>query len=133
MGFIGKGLLEGMVVTARNFVGSYFDKERLITVQYPEERSRCPKLAHFPFLVYDETRTRRHDALHRLQDLRDRVSAAMHLHRHGPRREGQAAAAPEGVRHRHQRLHAVPDLRRGLPVRRDQDGQRLREVAVRAL
>src|SRR2546428_7959673 len=35
---IGSGILRGMAVTARNFVGSYFDKERLITVQYPEER-----------------------------------------------------------------------------------------------
>ena len=33
---------KGMAVTARNFVGSYFEKDRLITVQYPEEReSAC--------------------------------------------------------------------------------------------
>jgi NADH-quinone oxidoreductase subunit I len=55
MGFIGKGLFEGMVVTARNFVGSYFDKERLVTVQYPEERVQTPENSRtFPFLVYDE-------------------------------------------------------------------------------
>ena len=36
---IGTGILKGMAVTARNFVGSYFEKERLTTVQYPEERS----------------------------------------------------------------------------------------------
>src|SRR5439155_921395 len=36
---IGLGILKGMAVTARNFVGSYFEKDRLITVQYPEERS----------------------------------------------------------------------------------------------
>ena len=35
---IGAGILKGMAVTARNFVGSYFEKDRLITVQYPEER-----------------------------------------------------------------------------------------------
>jgi hypothetical protein len=40
---IGTGILKGMAVTARNFVGSYFDKERLITVQYPEERNPRPK------------------------------------------------------------------------------------------
>jgi NADH-quinone oxidoreductase subunit I len=52
MGFIGKGLFEGMVVTARNFVGSYFDKERLVTVQYPEERVPTPENSRtFPFLV----------------------------------------------------------------------------------
>jgi len=55
MGFIGKGLLEGMVVTARNFVGSYFDKELLVTVQYPEERVQVPENSRtFPFLVYDD-------------------------------------------------------------------------------
>lgn len=55
MGFPGKGLLEGMAVTARNFVGSYFDKERLVTVQYPEERIQVPENSRtFPFLVFDE-------------------------------------------------------------------------------
>jgi NADH-quinone oxidoreductase subunit I len=51
---IGAGILRGMAVTARNFVGSYFDKERLITVQYPEERNPLPEnYRNFPFLVYD--------------------------------------------------------------------------------
>jgi len=51
---IGTGILRGMGVTARNFVGSYFDKERLITVQYPEERNPLPEnYRNFPFLVYD--------------------------------------------------------------------------------
>jgi NADH-quinone oxidoreductase subunit I len=41
-------------VTARNFLGSYFEKDRLITVQYPEERSPLPEnYRNFPFLVYD--------------------------------------------------------------------------------
>jgi NADH-quinone oxidoreductase subunit I len=44
-----------MAVTARNFVGSYFDKERLITVQYPEERNPLPEnYRNFPFLIYDD-------------------------------------------------------------------------------
>jgi len=51
---IGTGVLKGMAVTAKNFVGSYFDKERLITVQYPEEREPLPEnYRNFPFLVYD--------------------------------------------------------------------------------
>jgi NADH-quinone oxidoreductase subunit I len=51
---IGTGILKGMAITARNFVGSYFDKERLITVQYPEERNPLPEnYRNFPFLVYD--------------------------------------------------------------------------------
>jgi len=29
---IGLGVLNGMAVTLRNFVGSYFEKDRLITV-----------------------------------------------------------------------------------------------------
>ncbi len=52
---IGTGILKGMAVTARNFVGSYFDKERLITVQYPEERNPLPEnYRNFPFLIYDD-------------------------------------------------------------------------------
>jgi NADH-quinone oxidoreductase subunit I len=51
---IGTGILRGMAVTARNFVGSYFEEDRLITVQYPEERNPLPEnYRNFPFLVYD--------------------------------------------------------------------------------
>src|SRR5437588_7743911 len=50
---IGTGVLKGMAVTARNFRGSYVEKDRLITVQYPEERSPLPEnYRNFPFLVY---------------------------------------------------------------------------------
>jgi NADH-quinone oxidoreductase subunit I len=51
---IGTGILKGMAVTLRNFAGSYFDKERLITVQYPEERNPLAEnYRNFPFLIYD--------------------------------------------------------------------------------
>src|SRR5882762_3610951 len=51
---IGAGILKGMTVTMRNFVGSYFEKDRLITVQYPEERSPLPEnYRNFPILIYD--------------------------------------------------------------------------------
>ena len=51
---IGAGILSGMAVTLRNFVGSYFEKDRLITVQYPEERSPLPEnYRNFPLLIYD--------------------------------------------------------------------------------
>jgi NADH-quinone oxidoreductase subunit I len=51
---IGKGVAQGLAETARNFVGSYFRKERLTTIQYPEERVMAPEAArNFPFLVYD--------------------------------------------------------------------------------
>ncbi len=43
-----------MVETARNFAGSYVSKERLTTVEYPEERIAPAENARvFPFLVYD--------------------------------------------------------------------------------
>ncbi len=35
---LGEGILKGMAETARNFVGSFVSKERLTTVEYPEER-----------------------------------------------------------------------------------------------
>jgi len=51
---IGSGILKGMAVTGRNFLGSYFEKDRLTTVQYPEERTPLPENSrNFPFLVYD--------------------------------------------------------------------------------
>jgi NADH-quinone oxidoreductase subunit I len=51
---IGTGILKGMAVTARNFIGSYFEKDRLITVQYPEERTPLAEnYRNFPFLIYD--------------------------------------------------------------------------------
>ncbi|HEU5342345.1 4Fe-4S dicluster domain-containing protein [Edaphobacter sp.] len=43
-----------MVETARNFFGSYVSRERLTTVEYPEERLPQQEAArNFPFLVYD--------------------------------------------------------------------------------
>jgi NADH-quinone oxidoreductase subunit I len=51
----GKGIIKGMIVTAKNFVGSYYDKERMTTVQYPEERETPEEnYRNFPFLVFDD-------------------------------------------------------------------------------
>jgi len=51
---IGKGIAKGFIETARNFVGSYTDESRMVTVQYPEERLAPKENArNFPFLVYD--------------------------------------------------------------------------------
>jgi NADH-quinone oxidoreductase subunit I len=51
---VGDGILKGLAETARNFLGSYVSKDRLITVQYPEERIPQIEAARsFPFLVYD--------------------------------------------------------------------------------
>ncbi len=52
--FFGFGVLKGMTVTFKNFVLSYFSKERLTTVQYPEERlPEKERFRNFPFLIYD--------------------------------------------------------------------------------
>lgn len=51
---LGEGILKGLAETARNFFGSYLSKERLTTVEYPEERIAPFEAARvFPFLVYD--------------------------------------------------------------------------------
>ena len=51
---LGVGILKGLTETARNFFGSYFHKERLTTIQFPEERApRIEASRNFPFLVYD--------------------------------------------------------------------------------
>lgn len=52
--FPGLGILRGMAVTARNWIGSYFKPERLVTVQYPEEQLPLPENSRtIPFLIYD--------------------------------------------------------------------------------
>src|SRR5881628_2553282 len=49
---LGSGLIQGLKVTAKNFVGSFHDPARLTTIEYPEQK---PKIAenyrNFPFLV----------------------------------------------------------------------------------
>jgi len=53
---LGEGILKGLAETARNFAGSYVSKDRLTTVQYPEERAPAIEASRvFPFLVYDGT------------------------------------------------------------------------------
>jgi NADH-quinone oxidoreductase subunit I len=51
---LGQGIIKGMAETARNFLGSYVKDDRLVTVQYPEERLPQKEAArNFPFLVHD--------------------------------------------------------------------------------
>ena len=51
---LGEGILKGLAETAKNFAGSFVSKERLTTVEYPEERLPLPEASrNFPFLVYD--------------------------------------------------------------------------------
>jgi NADH-quinone oxidoreductase subunit I len=51
---LGEGIAKGFVETARNFFGSYYNKDRLTTVQYPDERlPQIEATRDFPFLVYD--------------------------------------------------------------------------------
>ena len=50
----GIGLFKGLVVTGMNMLQSYYRKDRMTTVQYPEERAPIsPNFRNFPFLVYD--------------------------------------------------------------------------------
>ena len=51
---LGEGILKGLAETAKNFAGSFVSKERMTTVEYPEERLPLPEASrNFPFLVYD--------------------------------------------------------------------------------
>jgi NADH-quinone oxidoreductase subunit I len=52
---LGTGLIQGLAATAKNFVGSFHDPRRLVTVQYPEEKAPVTEnYRNFPFLVCDE-------------------------------------------------------------------------------
>jgi NADH-quinone oxidoreductase subunit I len=49
---LGSGLIQGLAVTAKNFVGSFHDPKRLTTLEYPEEKPVLPEaFRNFPFLV----------------------------------------------------------------------------------
>jgi NADH-quinone oxidoreductase subunit I len=51
---LGEGIIKGMAVTAKNFLGSYVSEERLTTIQYPEQRQELSEaVRQFPFLVFD--------------------------------------------------------------------------------
>ena len=51
---LGSGIIKGLIETGRNFVGSYYDAERLTTIQYPEEQLPPKENARtIPFLVFD--------------------------------------------------------------------------------
>ncbi|HLX71713.1 MAG TPA: 4Fe-4S dicluster domain-containing protein [Verrucomicrobiae bacterium] len=51
---LGEGIIKGMAVTAKNFLGSYVSEKRLTTIQYPEERQPLAEaVRQFPFLVFD--------------------------------------------------------------------------------
>jgi NADH-quinone oxidoreductase subunit I len=52
---LGTGLLQGLAVTAKNFVGSFHDPRRLVTTEYPEQKTKLPEnYRNFPFLVCDD-------------------------------------------------------------------------------
>ena len=49
---LGTGILKGLAVTAKNFVGSYHDAARMVTQEYPEVPVKLPAaFRNFPFLV----------------------------------------------------------------------------------
>ena len=51
---LGEGMLKGLAETAKNFAGSFVSKDRLTTVEYPEERiAPVENTRDFPFLVFD--------------------------------------------------------------------------------
>jgi NADH-quinone oxidoreductase subunit I len=53
---LGSGLAKGLKETARNFFGSYVSKERLPTIEYPEEPAAIKEnTRQFPILVFDDS------------------------------------------------------------------------------
>ena len=51
---LGTGIIQGLMVTAKNFVGSFHDPARYTTLEYPEVKPALPEAyRNFPFLVCD--------------------------------------------------------------------------------
>ncbi len=52
---LGSGIIKGLAVTGKNFVGSFHDPERMVTVQYPEQKAPVTEsYRNFPFLLHDK-------------------------------------------------------------------------------
>ena len=93
---LGEGIIKGLAETARNFLGSYVSKERLTTVQYPEERLPLAEATRdFPFLVYDGNDPEGGSSLRGLPDLREGMSAEVHLHREEQGQEAGPTGKPQ--------------------------------------
>lgn len=51
---IGTGIAKGLVLTAKNLLSTYTDKERLPTIEYPDEKQPLHEATRqFPMLVFD--------------------------------------------------------------------------------
>ena len=48
---LGEGMLKGLAETAKNFAGSFVSKERLTTVEYPEERLPLPEASRTTSII----------------------------------------------------------------------------------
>ena len=97
-------------------------------MQYPEERSPLPEnYRNFPFLIYDTD-----DAEAGLRCVACKICEKecppqciyiVKSEDKKPDYMGKPQFYPASLRYRYLGLHELPDLRRGLPVRSDQDGQ----------
>ena len=111
-----------MVETARNFVGSYIDKERLMTVAVSGGTESAAKedARNFPFLVYDGN-----DPQAGLRCVACQICEkecppqCIYIVKSKDKKPdyiGKPQILPGDLRHRYLGLHELPDLRRGLPV-----------------
>ena len=129
---VAKASSKGMAETARNFVGSYVNEDRLVTVQYPEERLPQKEAArNFPFLVFDGDDWQKGLRCVACQICEKECppQCIYIVKRHGQEARLHRASSqfqPKVFDIDTLGLHELPDLRRGLPVRRHQDGRRIR-------
>jgi NADH-quinone oxidoreductase subunit I len=113
---LGEGILKGMAETARNFFGSYVSKERLTTVEYPEQRIPAVEAARvFPFLVYDGADWQAGMRCVACQICeKECPPKCIYIEKSKDKKaglRGQAAVLPRALRHRYLGLHELPDLR----------------------
>ena len=119
--------MKGLAETAKNFAGSFVSKERLTTVQYPEEQDSALENARvFPFLVFDGADWRSGMRCVACQICeKECPPKCIYIEKSKDKKPdyvGKPQIYPARFRHRYFGLHELPDLRRSLPVRSDQDG-----------
>lgn len=126
----GGGLLRGMAVVWKHWKESfklnrsYSQIHGTFTIEYPEERPRIPEAyRNMPILLYDDETG--HELCTSCFQC-ERICPPQVIHDAGQRSGYREAGAGSGrVYHRVRCLHELWFLRRGLPVRRDQDGSRV--------
>ena len=134
---LGEGILKGLAETARNFAGSFVSPTGSRRFSTPRSASLPEATATFPSSSMTATTGKPACAASPARSARKSARRkCIYIDKSKDKKPdaiGKPQIYPARLRHRHLRLHELPDLRRSLPLRSDQDGHRFRAEHRRPL